>query len=277
MTAVQLLAPAPVAATSARRVGVIGCGAIGSGVARALADGAVVGAELVAVVDNRAVVEPAAPQVRLAEAIRDCDVLVECAGQAVVAQHGAEILASGTDLLVSSVGALADATVADALLHAGPGRLIFTAGAVGGIDLLSSAAAHGALHRVSVTTSKLPEALLQPWMDERALAEIRSTPLALEIFRGDAREAARLFPRSLNAAATVAIAVGGFEQVEVRIVADPDALLTRHVIEANGEAGSYRFEIANRPSPENPRTSGVVAHAVLRSLSVLVGQSARIV
>ena len=59
--------------------------------------------------------------------------------------------------------------------------------------------------------------------------------------------------------------------------ADPAADLTRHVIEAHGEAGSYRFETANRPSADNPRTSGVVPQAVLRSLSALVGHPARIV
>jgi aspartate dehydrogenase len=114
-------------------------------------------------------------------------------------------------------------------------------------------------------------------MDVETHERVRTTDAPLEIFRGSARDAARFFPRSLNVAATVAFAVDDFDVVEVSLVADPSAELTTHVIEAEGPTGRYRFEIANRPSPENPRTSGVVPHAVLRSLSVLVGRPVRIV
>jgi aspartate dehydrogenase len=259
------------------RVGVVGYGAIGAAVGRALAEGRVEGAELVAVVDNLPALNPPVPQVALADAVQRCDVLVEGAGQAFVAQHGATILESGTDLLVSSVGALADPAVADRVLGAGPGRVVFTSGAVGGIDLLTSAAASGGIDTARVTSTKLPATLLQPWMDDATQERIRTTTAPLDVFRGNAREASLSFPRSLNVAATIALAVGGFDKVEVRLVADPAADLTRHVIEAHGEAGSYRFETANRPSADNPRTSGVVPQAVLRSLSALVGHPARIV
>ena len=95
------------------------------------------------------------------------------------------------------------------------------------------------------------------------------------MFRGSPREAAKAFPRSLNIAATVSLAVDDFDKVEVVLVADPAADLTTHLIEAEGATGEYRFEIRNHPSPTNPRTSGVVPFA--RSLAVLVGRPTRIV
>jgi aspartate dehydrogenase len=263
--------------TGHRKVGVIGAGAIGASVIEVLARGGVEGAELACVVDVHPVSGLDVPQVSIAEAIRQCDVIIECAGQVVVGQYAATILEAGVDLLVSSVGAFADEALLDRVLAAGPGRLLFTSGAVGGVDLLASAAAEAPLDRAGVTTRKLPVALLQPWMDEATQDRIRTTTEPVEIFRGSARDAARYFPRSLNVAATVAFAVGDFDLVEVTLVADPSAELTTHVIEAEGPTGSYRFEIANRPSPANPRTSGVVPHAVLRSLSVLVGRPVRIV
>lgn len=258
------------------RVGVIGSGAIGRAVIEQLHRDAVEGAHLVAVVDNRPVVDCPVPQVTLAEAMDQCDVLVECAGQVVVAQSAATILEHGLDLLVTSVGALADPEVADRVLAAGPGRVLFTSGAVGGIDLLAAAAAHAPMTSVRVSTTKLPQALVQPWMDRAQQAAILRAEEPVEVFRGGAREAARLFPRSLNVAATVSFAVGGFDGVEVVLLADPAADLTTHVIEAVGGTGEYRFEIRNHPSPENPRTSGVVPFAVLRSLSVLIGHPSRI-
>jgi aspartate dehydrogenase len=260
-----------------RKVGVIGAGAIGSAVIEVLARGGVEGAELACVVDQHPVPGLAVPQVTVREAIRACDVIVECAGQVVVSQYAVKVLEAGVDLLVTSVGALTDEELLRTVLDTGPGRLLLTSGAVGGVDLLASAAAEAPLDRVGVLTRKLPSSLLQPWMDEATQDRIRTTSQPLEIFRGPAREAARFFPRSLNVAATVAFAVGDVDLVDVTLVADPSAELTTHVIEAEGPTGHYRFEIANRPSPANPRTSGVVPHAVLRSLSVLVGRPVRIV
>jgi aspartate dehydrogenase len=260
-----------------RKVGVIGAGAIGTAVIEVLARGGVEGAELACVVNLQPVPGLGVPQVSVPEAIRTCDVIVECAGQVVVSQYAVKILEAGVDLLVSSVGAFADEVLLRKALDAGPGRLLFTSGAVGGVDLLASAAVEAPLDRVKVTSTKLPGSLLQPWMNEATQERIRTTTEPVEIFHGPAREAARLFPRSLNVAATVAFAVDSFDLVEVSLVADPAAELTTHVIEAEGPTGTYRFEIANRPSPSNPRTSGVVPHAVLRSLSVLVGRPVRIV
>lgn len=282
MSAAPVTAP-DAAVTTTKRVAVIGSGAIGSAVIRALADGALADVALVGVVDNRPVIDCPAPQLSVAEAIAAADVIVECAGQVVVAQYAAEILAAGVDLLVTSVGALADPTVAERLLsdgRAGPGRMLCTAGAVGGIDLLAAAASAGPLRRVAVTTTKRPAALVQPWMDRAAEERLRAATAPVEVFRGTARDAAKAFPRSLNVAATVALATGrfdtGFDTVEVVLVADPAADLTTHVIEAEGATGEYRFEIRNHPSPANPRTSGVVPFAVLRSLAVLVGRPVRI-
>jgi aspartate dehydrogenase len=140
----------------------------------------------------------------------------------------------------------------------------------------------------------LPRTLLQPCMDEPTRHRIAEATEPVDVFRGGARDAARWFPRSLNVAATVAFAVGDFDAVEVVLVADRGAELTVHVIEADGDAGQYRFEIRNQPAPDNPRTSGIggrkpaepaepagrvgrVPFAVLRSLSVLVGRPVRIV
>ncbi|MGW6454612.1 aspartate dehydrogenase domain-containing protein [Streptomyces sp. NPDC055078] len=254
------------------RAAVIGAGAIGRAVIGALEAGRLPGVEPVGFVNDRRTGDLGLPQISLAAAMERADVIVECAGQTVIAQSGATILDHGVDLLVTSVGALCDPGVAEGLDKAGPGRYLITSGAVGGADILTAAAAQAPFDKVSVTTTKLPATLVQPWMDDDAADRLRRTAEPVEIFRGDAARATRLFPRSLNVAATVGWAVGDIGLVEVRLLADPGAALTRHIIEAEGPCGSYRFEIGNLPSVTNPRTSGVVPHAVLRSLGVLVGQ-----
>lgn len=103
--------------STVRKVAVVGWGAIGRVVGTALAEGRVTGAELVRIVDNRPLGE-AAPvrQATFEEAIDSCDLVVEAAGQGVVREWGERVLASGTDLLIASTGALTDDELAKRLL-----------------------------------------------------------------------------------------------------------------------------------------------------------------
>jgi len=253
------------------RVGIIGYGAIGARVAADVAAGRVPGAFLEGIVSRRPLSGAPAGQVTLEQALERCDLLVECAGQEALVDHGEVVLRAGVDLLVTSIGALADRGLSKQLHAAGPGRLFLTSGAVGGLDLLSSGARLEGYDRVTITTTKLPGSLVQPWMEDALVEQILSARGPLDVYQGPAAEAALLFPKSLNAAAAVAIAVNDWDSVTVRVRADPGAELTSHVIEASGNVGEYRFEIRNKPSEKNPRTSGVVPFAVLRSLEAIIG------
>lgn len=253
-----------------RRIGVLGHGAIGSLVAAQIASGHVAGGVLEGVILRHWQDLPY-EQFCLDEALDRCDVIVECAGQPAVREHAVKILEAGIDLLVISMGVLADQKFAERLAHAGPGRLFFSSGAVGGLDLLASGARMGEFSEVRITTRKLPATLVQPWMSQAQRSELESAAAPVEVFSGPARQAAQNFPKSLNVAAAVALAVGNWEVVSVRLLADPAATLTEHTIEARGASGDYGFSIKNQPSAQNPRTSGVVPWAVLRSLENALG------
>ncbi|MFC9977284.1 aspartate dehydrogenase domain-containing protein [Spirillospora sp. NPDC127200] len=248
-------------------VAVVGCGAIGGIVARALAGGEVPGARLAGVVD------PAGgrglPELTLDRAVAEADLVVEAAGQRVLAEIGPRVVASGTDLLVVSIGSLTDDALRAELYEAGPGRVHLVTGAIGGLDMLRSAVRMGPLERVRIVTTKKPPGLVQAWMDESEAERVRGAAGPVEVARGPAREIAAAFPKSTNVAAAVALAVGDWDVVEAVVVADPDAALTSHVITASGPAGDYRFEIRNRPSPDNPTTSQVVPYAVLKAVGDL--------
>ncbi|MBP2265976.1 aspartate dehydrogenase [Pseudarthrobacter sp. PvP004] len=254
-----------------RRIGIIGHGAIGARVAADIAAGKVKGATLEGIICRSPIDNAPAPQFEMEHALERCDVLVECAGQEVLIEHGEAVRSAGVDLLATSIGALADPRLSQRLLAAGPGRLFLTPGSIGGLDLLASGARATGYDAVMITTTKLPGSLIQPWMDEAEADRIRNTPGPIEIFRGPAARATQLFPKSLNVAAAVALAVDDWDAVAVSVRADPAAELTTHLIEASGNSGNYRFEICNKVSPQNPRTSGVVPFAVLRSLELIIG------
>src|SRR6266851_314343 len=125
------------------RVGLIGFGAIGQGVLKLLRpedDIEVVGA-LVANPAGRA-----APICRDLGELLDAgpEVVVEAAGHAALRCYGPPILRAGIDVLMVSVGALADTDTERAIraaASAGGSRAVVVSGAIGALDALAAAAA----------------------------------------------------------------------------------------------------------------------------------------
>src|SRR5699024_368828 len=114
------------------------------------------------------------------------------------------------------------------LASLGPGRLLGTHGAVGGLDLLASAARAGGLDTVGVRTTKKSSALVREWMSGERAEEILTSSVPITVYSGGAHEAARLFPDSLNVVAALATAVGSTDGVVVELVGDPAARVTTH-------------------------------------------------
>jgi len=199
------------------------------------------------------------------------ELAVECAGHTAVADYGETCLTSGADFLVTSVGALTDATLLQRLQRASRthiGKVLIPAGALAGIDALA-AARFGGLERVRYTSRKLPLA----WLGTPAekMCDLASLTRSTEFYTGNAGDAARLFPQNANVAATIALAGLGFDRTEVSLNADPDAPGNVHIVEAEGGFGRLRVEIENKPLADNPKTSTLAALSVLRVIHNRIG------
>jgi aspartate dehydrogenase len=193
-------------------------------------------------------------------------IVAEVAGQQAVAQHGPAILRRGCDLLVISVGALAEPGLLESLKAAardGNSRVLLPAGAIGGIDAIASMRV-GGLDRVRYRSRKPPAA----WRGSPAekVADLDKMASRTVLYRGTAGEAALLYPQNANVAAAVALAGLGFDKTEVELVADPDAPGNVHEIEAEGSAGHFAIQLQGKPSRTNPKTSALAALSVARAL-----------
>jgi aspartate dehydrogenase len=191
---------------------------------------------------------------------------VECGGHGAVGQYGAACLERGWNLVVGSVGALADRTLHDQLLRAArrsSGAVWIPAGAIAGIDALV-AARRGSLDRVRYTSRKPPAAWKRTHAD--TLVEVDRLLEATEFMRTDARQAALLFPQNANVAATVALAGVGFERTEVSLNADPAIEGNVHLLEAWGTFGQMRVEMRNKAFPDNPKTSMLAGLSLLQAV-----------
>jgi aspartate dehydrogenase len=194
------------------------------------------------------------------------DLVVECAGHAGLGEHGAAALERGLDLLVVSVGALADAALYDRLKAAaerGGAKMLLAAGAIAGVDGIA-AARQGGLDYVRYTSRKPPSA----WRGTPAEAKLDLARLKEPAvhYKGPADNAARLYPQNANVAATVALAGLGFARTDVTLIADPAAPGNVHRIEAGGAFGSFTIEIIGKPLEANPKTSTLAALSVLRAI-----------
>ena len=247
-----------------RRVGVIGHGAIGSVVAAELTSGRIAGCTLAGVLTQAPRCDIPFRVAGVDELIERSDIVVEAAGHAAVEAHCPAVLDAGIDLLMVSVGALVDDGLRQRLTGRA-GRLLLSAGAIGGLGLLRAAALFGSIDGVRLTTTKSPSALLAPWMPRALVDDLRHGTQPVTVFEGTARDAVARFPESINVAATLALATVGFERTHVRVVGDRAAARVTHVIRVEGAAGRYELHIENTPSA-NPRTSAITPYNVLRAL-----------
>ena len=196
----------------------------------------------------------------------DLELVAECASHLAVRTHGAAILAAGCDLVVISVGALAD----DALRHGleeaaqtGGSQLILPSGAVGGLDALAAARLSG-LDAVIYTGRKPPKA----WKGTPAqdLLDLDSLKEPAIFYTGSAREAARDYPFNANVAAALALAGIGFDQTQVRLVADPGIERNVHEFAVTSACSNFTVRLEGRPSAANPKTSLMAGYSVAREL-----------
>jgi len=259
-------------------IGLLGCGTIGTEIARAISDGRI-DAQLVAVFDRNPPkrdgiaamvdtdVEQCSEGIDVAE---NAELVVEAAGQEAVGM-APEILETGTDLLLMSVGALADDGLQEAVFDASSGtaRLYVPSGAIAGLDAVKAANSTGELESVELTTRKPPAGLEgAPYVVERDI-DLGSVEGAETIFEGTARSAAQAFPSNINVAMALSLAGIGPDRTTVRIVADESLETNVHRITAEGGAGRIETQVSNVPSPRNPKTSYLASLSAIALLDEL--------
>lgn len=267
---------------SARKVAIIGCGVIGDILAKSIDEGSAGDTELRALFDlEKEQAEELEKELSISPLVadsvmdiledEDVDVVVESASQKAVSQYSADILESGKDLLVLSVGAFSDEElfkeVREAAERAGK-KVYLPSGAILGLDGIQAAEIAG-FEKAVLTTRKPSETLLTTKFVKENDIELSDLSEPEVIFEGSASEAVKAFPGSVNVAASLSLAGAGFQETKVKIIADPNLEQNVHKIDIKGDAGEFSTEARNFPSPENPKTSYLAALSAVLTLKNL--------
>ncbi len=257
------------------KIGVIGCGAIGTEICRAV-DAGIIDAWLAAIYDRSAercekvlASLKNKPEITsLHELISKSDVVVECASQQAVREIALEVLKKGKDLMVLSTGALMDKRLLHELVRAAGEndcRIYVPSGAIAGIDGLKSAST-AKINKVVLSTTKNPEGLKgAPFVVEHSI-DLSSFSKKTLLFEGNAEEAVKAFPANVNVAATISLSGIGAKETRVRVFVDPKATKNIHELMVEGDFGKFTCAVENVPSPSNPRTSLLAALSAIATL-----------
>lgn len=255
----------------------IGCGAIGGTLARAIIKGKAGNCKLVAICDiieeNMVRLRGELPIIELFtttdpdELIRlqDIELVIETASQRAVQALSEKVLRAGKNMMIMSVGALKDPELLNIIRELAEERglkVYLPSGAICGLDGIKSTSI-GGLSRVEIRTTKHPRGLEgAPYLVENNI-ELKGLTSPQVVFKGAAKDATRGFPKNVNIAVALSLAGIGVEKTRVIIVAGPNATRTKHEITAVGEFGNLASCVENLV---HPKTSYLAALSAIRTL-----------
>ncbi len=196
------------------------------------------------------------------------NLIIEAASQTAVEQYSLRALRSGKNLLIMSVGALANKMLLERVRSEATRRgckVYIPSGAVLGIDGVK-AAKLDEIHEAILTTRKPPAALRYSEYLKKHYTRIDGLKRPKVVFDGTARRAVKAFPASVNVAATLSLVGIGFDKTRVRIILDPKIKQNRHKIYIRSKAGEFVAETRNVPFSDKPRTSYLAALSAIRTL-----------
>jgi len=259
-----------------KKIGLLGCGAIGTQIALAI-DSGKIPAILTHVYDDSKDTSS-----RLVQKLKNkpeivsnshllssnpVDIIVEAASQNAVRDVALSVLQNKRDLMIMSVGALLDESIYEILSDACKDfkkTIYLPSGAIAGLDAIKSV--KDELESISITTTKHPRSLKGAKFFETSDIDLDSINKKTIIFQGTAKQAVSLFPANINVAALLSLSGIGSEKTKVTIIADPNTDKNTHHIEASGKFGKMTFTIENFPDPTNPKTSRLATLSAIETL-----------
>ncbi|MBN3038957.1 MAG: aspartate dehydrogenase [Candidatus Omnitrophica bacterium] len=261
------------------KIGIVGCGTIGSQLALAIEKRFADQATLLALfdIDKDKAIElkkscSSDPKIVTQEAlIATCDLIIEAASVQASYDVAKKALAKGKDVMImSSGGILEKAAEIFELARKSNCRIYLPSGALCGLDAVKSAAM-AKVNRATLTTRKPPKGLAgAPYLKEKEI-DLSLITQETVIFEGNALAAIKGFPKNVNVCAALSLAGIGAEKTIVKIITSPEYKANMHEIQLEGDFGKLLARTENVASPNNPKTSYLASLSAIATLDNILG------
>jgi aspartate dehydrogenase len=261
-----------------KKIGIAGCGTIGTFIAKFIDRDLKHCAKLVALCDTDSEqalrlssLLSSKPSICPFEKLVDkSDIVVEAASAKVSFVFAKKALNKKKSVLVMSIGGIIEKSQELFVLAAKKkSKIILPSGAICGLDGIKSARI-GSIKKVSLTTKKPPKGLKgAPYIADNKI-DLDSITGETLIFKGSALEAIRAFPKNINVSALLSIIGIGAKKTQVTIKTSPEYMVNTHKIEVEGDFGRIVTITENVPCVNNPKTSLLAPLSAVASLKQLL-------
>jgi len=200
--------------------------------------------------------------VDIEELIEESDLIIESASKDAVKGilRNKDLDKEGKKLLIMSTGGIIEnlnsfSKIKNCEIYA-------PSGAIAGLDAIKSVS--GKIKSLTLTTIKPIKGVKDaPYIINNNI-NLDKLKNKKTVFEGNLKEAIEGFPQNINVAATLFLA-SKFEDIKIKIIADPDAKTNTHEISCEGNFGKITLKTENLPS-KNPKTSYLAVLSAMQTL-----------
>jgi len=256
------------------KIGIVGCGAIGSRIAYSIGHELKHVCRLSGLYDidqqkayalQKKLSLKGVVKQSLTDLLKDCDCMVEAVNAKDTHPMIEEALQRQRHVLAMSVGKLLKSQDLFKLARKNRRALLIPSGAIAGIDAIKSASLVG-IKKITLTTRKPPQGFKDnPYLRKKKI-NLRNIRKETVLFEGHVNQAVRFFPQNINVAATLALASFAGNKLLIRILTSPRYKINSHQVELSGPFGRIQTQTDNVVCPDNPKTSYL---AVLSGIQTL--------
>ena len=256
------------------RIGILGCGAIGSRIAKSIKTQCDDRAIVTALFDiNPAKAQNLQKNIPFKNTVKksyqellSCsDLIVEAVNAPDTHQLVRQAILAKKDVLVMSVGKFIEGESIFKLAQKQGVKVLIPSGAIAGIDAIKAASLQR-IDRITLTTRKPIYGFADNTYIQEKRINLSQIKKETVLFDGNVREAVKCFPQNINVAATIALASNLKDKLRIRIATSPEFKVNSHEIEVVGEFGRLVTKTENVVCPDNPKTSYLAVLSAVRTL-----------
>ncbi len=249
-----------------KKIGIVGIGAIGSAVARALTGGnSIDGFTLDCISDPEPNQDFGVLNTDIKTLVERVDLIIECLPASEVCELAELVFDEDKDIIfISSAALLLNPQLMDKLNQSNS-HAYLPSGALCGLDGVIAMKEMG-IKLSKIASTKPPMGFAgAPYIVENNI-NLAAIDEITCIFKGNALDASKGFPANVNVAATLSLAGIGAQNTLVEIWADPNAVGNAHEITVKSDYSTMTSRIENMPDPANPKSSVLAAQSIVATL-----------